>query len=760
VSAVFWQRTWHALALLACTAWPVVSAAQPAPSPTAIVSRIRSTGNRPIDFHAAVFPDTVYVGQQVTYQVAVLLSDNARSRLRRNPEFLPPELRGMLSFELGIPKRVAARSYGGGPAYETHVFQRALFAVTAGPLQGPAPQLTYSLPQSASYFSREERYMVRAESAQLVVRPLPTEGRPADFTGAVGVLSASARFNSSAVRVGDPLLFTVRLEGVGNVRLLPAPALELSWATVVRGSERVRVDTSGALVRGVKEFDYLVTPTRDGPVTLPVVRYPYFDPYREAYLVAETRPADVRVAAGDLAENAAAEDMEQAALRPWRHRPPVTLNTVTAGWRMVLLTLLVLAPLPAIVMRWQRVRRRRAALAPAPGTALKHEATPDDDSPAGVARRTRRTVLGQLAARLQTPVADLVTQADVERIVRRRGVTRATTRDLLDLLDDLAVAGFAPHGHTDAAPSSLESRAARLLQRVHEEAVTHGRTRLTARRGRRLVGVAFMLAPAALWRPLPAGAQESLPTSSIWSAQPLVACEPPAGNVAGRAAPSALDLLVGEGTAAYQARRFSSAAERFASAVVTCPGDVDLLVNWGTAAWAANDTVSAVIAWQRAARLDPLAADIQGALALLPSGARDGLADIPVVPVVPVALVALVAWCSGWWLLAWAWRTSRGSTWQSSLATVLVVAALAAGATAWWGHRALDASALAVVRRPETLRTAPGFDAATAGGVSTGDVVRLLSNQEGWSSVALADDRTGWIPASRLAPLVDRSATR
>ena len=278
MSAVFWQRTWRALALVACTTWPVVSAAQPAPSPTAIVSRIRSTGNRPIDFHAAVFPDTVYVGQQVTYQVAVLLSDNARNRLRRNPEFLPPELRGMLSFELGTPKRVAARSYGGGPAYETHVFQRALFAVTAGALQVPAPQLTYSLPQSASYFSREERYVVRAESAQLVVRPLPTEGRPADFTGAVGVLSASARFDSSAVRVGDPLLFTVRLEGVGNVRLLPAPALELSWATVVRGSERVRVDTSGALVRGVKEFDYLLTPTRDGPVTLPVVRYPYFDP--------------------------------------------------------------------------------------------------------------------------------------------------------------------------------------------------------------------------------------------------------------------------------------------------------------------------------------------------------------------------------------------------------------------------------------------------------------------------------------------------
>ena len=53
------------------------------PSPTAILDRLQAKSNRPIDFHAAAFPDTVYVGQQVTYQVAVLLSESARARLRR-----------------------------------------------------------------------------------------------------------------------------------------------------------------------------------------------------------------------------------------------------------------------------------------------------------------------------------------------------------------------------------------------------------------------------------------------------------------------------------------------------------------------------------------------------------------------------------------------------------------------------------------------------------------------------------------------------
>ena len=44
--------------------------------------------------------------------------------------------------------------------------------------------------------------------------------------------------------------------------------------------------------------------------------------------------------------------------------------------------------------------------------------------------------------------------------------------------------------------------------------------------------------------------------------------------------------------------------------------------------------------------------------------------------------------------------------------------------------------------------------------VATGDVVRLRTAQEGWSRVTLADGRDGWLPASRLAPLVAGTPTR
>lgn len=736
--------------LLACSSTIRVVAAQP--SPTAIVEQIRSMGNTPIDFHAAVFPDTVFVGQQITYQVAVLLSDQARSRLRRNPEFLPPELRGLLAYEIGVPTRVAPRSYGGGLAYEAHVFQRGLFGVAAGTLTVPAPMLTYSLPQSASYFSREERYVVRAESAQIVIKPLPVEGRPADFTGAVGVLRASARFdtdrNAAAVRVGDPLVLTVRIEGTGNMKLLPRPALELSWASVVPGSERVQVDTSGALVRGAKEFDFILTPSQDGAATLPVIRYAYFDPYLATYTYAQTDPADVRIADGDLASAGSGEQGDALPLRPWRRVDARTLAQASRPLIVALLAVLLLAPLPALGVQLRRSRHRRPHAMRTEHGDIAAAPSVDDDSPAGVARRIRRELLAQIATRLHVLPTALVTRVDLERVLRRRGVTRGTTSALLQLLDDLAMHGFG--GERAPLDTRVVARAAALMAKVKDEAVPHGRTRLWARRASRAgTTILALLLLAGAAAPAASPSAHGVPDATAST------CAQQRTTVS-----SSLDVTVKEAVAAYEAHRYGRAAQQFASAAARCPLDVDLLLNWGTAAWATNDTVSAVIAWQRAARLEPLAADVQERLALLPAGARGGLADVPLVPVVALTGLAGLAWLAAWALFYMLWRRAeRGGT-MALTATLLLCAALAAGGTAWWGHRALDASGLAVVRRPETLRTAPEYNANTSGGVATGDVVRLASAQEGWVRVEHTDGRRGWILASRVAPLVAGSLIR
>jgi hypothetical protein len=722
----------------------------PAPS---IVDRVRIDATRPIDFHAVLWPDTVYVGQQVNYQVGVFLSEDAKARLRRNPEFLPPELRGLIAYELGPTRRAAQREIA-GRLYDAHVFQRALFPVASGEHVVPAPQLSYSLPRSSSYFSREETYVVRAESARLVVRALPEVGRPTDFNGAVGRFRASARVDHDRPRVGDPLVFTLRVEGVGNIKLLPRPELEVQWAHVVAASERLRVDSSGAMVRGTKDFDWILTPAIEGPADVPQVRYVYFDPYRREYDVALSNPVSLEVAPGSLV---AADDADTPALLPLRDslRTSGSLGR-PGGLRDALppltwIILLALAPLPAAMVLVTRPTARRQRVPPPPpamdlsalaAQSKSPRAPVASVDPSQQARTVRRALHQALAARLGVRLQQLTNRRHVARLLRRRGATRPTVERTLQLLEQLDQAGFASG---ESRPSTdFAAAAAELFAVIEQETLEPGHPGYGHFFSRFSV-VVFCLFPLVL----PIGPLRAQSEAAPRTERTLTAEFEAAGE-------------------AYRNRQFREAASRFAALANRAPDAIDILANWGTAAWAHGDTVSAVIAWQRAARRDPLAVDLQERLALLPAGARGGVAEVPLVSSSVLWPVGALAWGVGWALVAlgmWRVRRHRGSGHRGDpregdfpdalrgFGALLVVVGAGAMLWAWQDARANDPRMLYVVTRPETMRLRSGLDSDAVGGVGTGDVVRRLDAERTWLQVKHADGRTGWLPAARLVPI-------
>ena len=747
-----------AVALLSCVQHTLSAQT----GPLTILDHVTVDARKPIDFHAAAFPETLYVGQQTTYQVAVLLNEDARARLRRNPEFLPPELRGLLAYELGRPTRVPPRTMNGG-VYEAHVFQRALFPVASGPLAVPAPQLSYALPQSSSYFSREEHYVVRAESAHLVIRALPAEGRPDTFAGAVGVLRASTRLDATTARVGEPLVLTLRVQGIGNVKLLPRPNIEIEWASAVAGSERVQVDSSGALVRGAKEFDWILTPTHDGSVVLPVLHYDYFDPYQRKYAIADTPIIPLDIAAGTLVAN---DDADVAALLPLRERNATAqsirgLTLESPSSRIAVLLLCLFAPVPALLLALRRrtrtvtrvVRPSAVQLLQALAPSL-HDVESNADEEGAAARRTRRVFHAALADRLGVSMHQLVSRRQVERVLRRRGVGRAATQRVLEFLDELDLRGFAGSTNDVARAADYARSATALFMLVDAEAVRSGGAIPHATRTAALGGAILVCAFTATARVATAQADSSTVMTRIVRAASLS----DSGVTNAAAFKRAVD--------AYQARRFTEAVQRFADIARTHPLDVDAAANWGTSAWAAGDTVHAVIGWQRAARRDPLADDLQQRLALLPAGARGGLAEVPMVPVPALQGLAVAAWVIGWASIAYGQtRRSRLNSRRlddvaKSAGLMLCVVAVASAGVAIWGRRTLDPTGLGVVVRPETMHVAPGADADALGGVGTGDVVRVDEHRDGWDRVHHADGRLGWLPSSRVVALPDNATTR
>ena len=532
----------------------------PAVPVPAVVSRSRLDPRTGVNFHALVTPDTVYVGEQATYQVGVFLNDEVRYRLRRNPEFIPPELRSMLAYDLAAPRSFSKRVID-GRRYEVHVFQRALFPLTAGRYDIPPARLNYSLPLSASFFSREESHQLRSEIVPLVVVDPPQSGRPSDYNGAVGRLSLQAHVDSGLAKVGDPLVLTVRVMGDGNVSFFPRPAVRVPWGQLVPAEERVQLDSSAAVVRGAKEFDWVITPAQSGEVEVPPIRYPFFNPYTERYELAITSPQRLSVAPGTLIAVDAAADSARPAFPIRRvmvapERAP--LSRSRAFWVAMLV-----APIPAALAL--AVRRPRSRRAPTASERLRKLARGRETPSPGDAAALRRTYAAALAERIGIAATELADRRALVRALRRSGVTADVARAADELLGELDTAVYSGESH---ALRDGAKRAVDVLHQVDHEARPRV-TRSTSRSVAPLMLVALSL-----------GAPQSEPTARE---------------------------SFERGVREYDAHRYARAERFFAEAARAEPTSGDAWANFGTAAWAARDTAAAAIGWQRALRIDPLA---------------------------------------------------------------------------------------------------------------------------------------------------------
>ena len=670
----------------------------------AVVSRSRLDPEAGVNFHALVTPDTVFVGEQATYQVGVFLNDDVRYRLRRNPEFIPPELRSMLAYDLSAPRSFVSKRVIDGRHYEVHVFQRALFPLTAGRYEIPAARLNYSLPLSASFFSREESHQLKSETVPLVVVDPPASGRPADFNGAVGRLSLEAHVDSGMAKVGDPLVLTVRVTGDGNVSFFPRPAVRVPWGQLVPAEERVQLDSSAIIVRGAKEFDWVITPARSGEVEVPQIRYPFFNPYTERYELAVTTPQRVSVAPGTLVTVDSADSARP--VLPLRRvmlaQPQAPLSTTRGFWVAMLI-----APVPAALAL--AVRRPRTRRTPTAATRLRKLGRHHQAAMPGDASVLRRTYAAALAERIGVAAVELADRRALVRALRRNGVTVESARAADELLGELDSAVYS--GSTTSIEDGAR-RAIDVLRRVDEEA----RPRIVTRSSRSLASIAML--------GLSLGVAQSEPTAR-----------------------ESFD----HGTREYEARRFARAERFFADAARADPTSPDAWANFGTAAWAARDTAAAAIGWQRALRLDPLSGDVRSRLDLTPGFGGSALGSVPPVTESTVAAIGGGAWLLGWLVLAVGiWRRKPMFRYAAYGLGIIAVASAVAGVRV---REAFDARRLAVVVDADRLRSLPVLGSEPGAPVLTGEVARTIREEGVWSLVRLGDDREGWLETDHLEPI-------
>jgi len=677
----------------------------------AVVARARVDTSLAVDFRALSVPETVYVGQQANYEVAVFLNAAVRDRLRRNPTFFPPDMQSMLAYDL--PARAnPPRREGGSHCFDALVYQRALFPLMPGRFAIPPAQLVYSLPLSASFFSREETHDLETDSTIIVAVEPPLAGRPADFGGAVGNVRLATRLDTLASRVGDPIMLTVRVIGTGNVKLFPRPAVGVSWATLVKGDERVRVDTTARRIAGSKEFDWLLTPKVAGELDLPPIRYGYFNPETRRYEVASTGSTRVHVGPGSLASADTARTETLLPLRPrYRGAARTPMHEYAAFW-----ALLALAPLPAVTLRRRSVRRPTTDRSHEPsrrlGAAVK-AATKSRD-----ASTVRRVYTAALSERLTLEPESFTRAGGLARVLRRRGVSTGIATQAERFLRELDEAAFAAGG---ALPADAAERAERLYRAVDNEA---------------------------------------LPRAQIFTRVMSIVVVAALGAAAAHALTQGSDprRAFDAGVEAYGRHEFVAARESFLESVQADPRAPDAWANLGTAAWAVADTARSVAAWQRALRLEPLAPDVRERVELVHSLPWTASGFVLPIPVEWVFIAAAVLW-----LTTWGWAAARARRGDVVPRTRVASLAVATGIVVLCGFALVERAAgrhLNVLRTTASLTSDPEIGGERGPTAIVGEVVREIGRQGAWTRVRLEDGRDGWVETASLISLDTRDASQ
>lgn len=128
----------------------------------------------------------------------------------------------------------------------------------------------------------------------LEVLPVPAEGRPADYAGAVGLLAIEVVARPTEVRVGDPIEVTLDILGDGPLETLPPPLLS-SNARLDAGFRLPSEQLAGETQEGRRRYKFTLRAKRDDVTEIPPIEYPYFDPDAERFVIARSKPVPLTV---------------------------------------------------------------------------------------------------------------------------------------------------------------------------------------------------------------------------------------------------------------------------------------------------------------------------------------------------------------------------------------------------------------------------------------------------------------------------------
>lgn len=205
-----------------------------------------------------------------------------------------------------------------GQRYVALAFRSSLSALKPGKMKvGPAKtELIVDVPlRGGGGFpfgftpTDERKVTVKAVSIPITVLPLPAEGRPPGFSGAVGDFTMTATASVTEASVGDPVAVDVMIQGQGNFDAIEAPKLSEAAGWKTYPSKRYSVDTgdpnTADLMNRKLGFNTILVPEKV-MAEIPAFEFSFFSPRTKQYVHLRSAAIPIQIKASANASAPAA----------------------------------------------------------------------------------------------------------------------------------------------------------------------------------------------------------------------------------------------------------------------------------------------------------------------------------------------------------------------------------------------------------------------------------------------------------------------
>jgi hypothetical protein len=255
----------------------------------------------------------VYQGEQVTITYKLYTRLNIASQMSVSKL---PQYKGFWAEELESPKNILfSTETVNGKQFRVGVLKKvALFPNQSGelsvtPFELNVPVFVQKKKRSNNFFDdfftdpfgRGETvdYAAKSNTLKIDVLPLPKEGKPESFNGAVGDFTLNSSIDKSKTKTNEPVSLKVDIKGNGNIKLI-----DISEVKLPPGVEKYEPKVSEQINRankisGKKTIEYLIVPRTPGDKKIPGIAFSYFNPNKKAYVTLNTDPYTIEVEQGD-----------------------------------------------------------------------------------------------------------------------------------------------------------------------------------------------------------------------------------------------------------------------------------------------------------------------------------------------------------------------------------------------------------------------------------------------------------------------------